>query len=57
MSKILKVTIEYDDRILVAEGEEAERWHSNNQGVVALAYVHGMNAFDSNLVKWQVIEK
>lgn len=57
MSKILKVTVEYDDKICIAEGEEAVKWLDNGRSIAVLACVHGMNAFDSNLVKWQVIEK
>ena len=57
MSKILKATIEYDDKIFIVEGEEAEKWQENNESVASIAYVHGMNAFDSNPIKWQVIKK
>ena len=57
MSKILKVTIEYENKIMIVEGEEAEKWQKNNESVVAIAYVHGMNAFDSNPIKWRVVEK
>ena len=57
MSKILKVTIEYDDKIMIAEGVEAERWSENCSSVAIIAQVHGMNAFNSNPVKWERIEK
>ena len=57
MSKILKVMLEYDDKIMIVEGTEAERWYENINSVSILAHAHGMNAFDTNPVKWQVIEK
>jgi len=52
MSKILKVTIEYDDKTVEVDGPEAEKWERHNQSLASLAYVHRMNPFDSDPVKW-----
>ena len=57
MSQILKVTLEFDDKIMELEGEEAVKWSNNCESVGSIAMVHGMNAFDSNPVKWKVTTK
>lgn len=52
MSKIKKVTIEFDDKIMMLEGEEAEKWSEHNSALASLAYTHNMNLFDLDPVKW-----
>lgn len=57
MSKILKVTIEFDDHIRTVEGPEAEKWHQHSLSVSSLANVHGMNPFDTDPINWQITPK
>ena len=57
MSKIIKVTLEFDDKIMVIEGLEAEKWDKHCTAVGTLAYTHGMNPFDDDPVKWQTTDK
>ena len=57
MSKILKVTIEYDDKIYIAEGKEAQKWYDSDNIAVVLAYSNRKDTFVLNSIKWQVIEK
>ena len=57
MSKIIKVTLEFDDKIMTIEGEEAEKWDNHCLGMATLASIHKMNPFDSDPIKWNVQEK
>lgn len=54
MSKILKVTIEFDDKTIWIEGEEAEKWQkgTNSQGVMSA--IHGMPFPE---IDWKTIDK
>jgi hypothetical protein len=54
MSKLLKVTLEFDDKTMTIEGEEAEKWDKHITGLASLADIHGMNPFDTDPVRWQV---
>ena len=54
MSKLLKVTLQFDDKIMSIEGEEAEKWNSHCSSVARLASTHGMNPFDSDPIRWKV---
>jgi hypothetical protein len=57
MSKILKVIIEREDKAMMIEGDEAERWESMSTTLAILANAHGMNPFDKNPIKWKITEK
>ena len=52
MSKLLKVTLQFDDKIMSIEGEEVEKWQSHCHSLETLASVHGMNPFDSDPIHW-----
>ncbi len=41
MSKLQKVTLEFDDKIYVAEGEDAENWDSRVAALEGLGFAHG----------------
>ena len=53
MSKLLKVTLEFDDKIWIIEGEEALRWSTYNAFVATLAWSQGRNPFDTDPIKWK----
>ena len=55
MSRILKVSIFYNDKILFLEGEEAEKWERHNIAVAHLAQNHGMNPFEKDPIKWTIL--
>lgn len=57
MSKILKVTIEFDDKILVLEGDQAEKWkrYSDMLAVAASNRVGNQNPFETDPVRWTII--
>lgn len=59
MSKILKVTIEFTDRIATLEGEEAEKWqgHTNLLAVMASNRAGNQNPFDTDPVTWTITPK
>lgn len=57
MTKILKVTIEYEDETLTVEGKEAEKWHQHCQSIGTLAYIHNMNPFDTDPINWKTTKK
>ena len=57
MSKTLKVTIEHDDKIMILEGEEVEKWGRHCASVGSIASIHNMNPFDTDPVKWTIIKK
>lgn len=42
MSKLLKVTLEYDDKIMVCEGEHAKTWASQQYELALQACLHGI---------------
>lgn len=51
-AKLLKVTLEFEDRIMSIEGDEAEKWRQHNRLVAVLASTHGNNPFWSDPIKW-----
>ncbi len=56
--KCIKVTLEYENIILIAEGENAEKWDKNIQGVNGLLVSRpNMNPFNHNVVEWREIIK
>ena len=53
MSKIIRVVVEYDDKILIAEGKEAEEWLSRVNSMETLYFTHaGYKDF-----KWTRVEE
>lgn len=54
MSKLLKVTMEYDDHYSVIEGEEAEIWLANADSLCVMAAnrAGNQNPFDHRPTKW-----
>jgi hypothetical protein len=52
-----KVTLEFDEEIWTAEGEEVERWDRFQSSVCALAQIHGMNPFQNEPIKWVKTKK
>ena len=57
MSKLLKVTLEYEDKTTTIEGAEAEKWERHGISVAMLAHSHGMNPFASDPVEWTIERK
>jgi hypothetical protein len=41
MSKLLKVTMEFDDKIQVLEGEEAQKWLDACNATCVMEHIHG----------------
>ena len=40
MSKIIKVVVKYDDKIYIAEGEDAKRWVARVHAMETLYFSH-----------------
>ena len=57
MSKLLKVTLEFEDKVLTVEGSEAEKWDSHNMHVASFAEVHNFNPFTNDPIKWEEVNK
>jgi hypothetical protein len=53
-TKLLKVTLEYEDKIMTIEGAEAEKWNNYNLAVAQLAQLHNMNPFKDNPINWNI---
>ena len=53
MNKLLKVTLEFDDKTMTIEGNEALRWEEMCNSLSILAQAHGMNPFDESPIKWR----
>jgi len=56
MSEIRHVRIEYDDKVMWIEGEEALKWQKHTDGLAILASIHGMNSFEHDPIKWNIVE-
>ena len=54
MSRLIKVILEFDDRIMMIEGDEAFKWDAHNLSLSVLAHAHGINPFDTDPIKWTV---
>jgi hypothetical protein len=52
-----KVTLEFDDEIMVLEGMDAVLWINAADATAGYAYFHGCNAFDKLDVTWDVTKK
>lgn len=53
-TKLLKVTLKYEDKIMTLEGEEAEKWNNHNLAVAQCAQLHNMNPFLDDPIKWNI---
>ena len=54
---IRKVTIEFDNKVLTVEGEEAKKWQEHNKTLSFFAKTHGQNPFDSDPINWKETKK
>jgi hypothetical protein len=54
MSKLLKVTMEFEDKVQTLEGEEAQRWLTALNGQCTMEHVHG-RPFPE--FKWKIKDK
>ncbi len=55
MSKIQRVTIEFDDKVMTIEGNEAEKWEQHNIALASSASnrAGNQNPFDTDRINWQ----
>ena len=53
MSRIVRVTLEFDDIVKIAEGLEATRFEENLQELVVHANEHDLNPFEKNSIGWK----
>ncbi len=51
-TKLLKVTLEYEDRTMIAEGAEAEAYDAIIQSAASILHGRAYNPFANNQVKW-----
>lgn len=42
MSRLIKVTLEYEDHIDTLEGDDARKWESDANGAITFNYAHGI---------------
>jgi len=45
------------ERIMLLEGEQAEKWDAHNHFLNGFAHLHGKNPFDDDPVFWTIKEK
>lgn len=57
MSKIVKVTLEYEDRAESISGLEAERWLDKVNGMCVFMQNRGMNPFEPYDFEWTPEDK
>jgi len=57
MSRLLKITLEYEDEIRTLEGEDVMKWLYATNANTDLAFVRDMNAYDDLKVTWVVKKK
>jgi len=57
MPRLLKVTLEFDDKTMIIEGDEAFKWDAHNLSLSVLAHAHGINPFDTDPIRWTVQTK
>lgn len=57
MSKIVRVTLEFDDLVKIAEGEEATKFESNLHTLVLHAHEHEIDPFGENNIEWKTYKK
>lgn len=56
-TKLLKVTLEYEDKIMTIEGTDAEKWNNHNLAVSQIAQIHNMNPFKDDPIIWTITDK
>lgn len=44
-SKIIKITLEFDDHYIIFDGEDAEKWLNAADNAAAFSSVHGVDYF------------
>jgi len=54
-TKLLKVTLEYEDKIMTIEGDECGKWNNHNLAVAQLAQIHNMNPFLNDPITWTAV--
>ena len=54
---LLKVTLEFDDKTMTIEGDEARRWDAHCLQLAQLVETHGMNPFKHDSIKWNIVDK
>ena len=54
MSKLLKVTMEFEDKIQELSGEDAQKWLDACNSITTMSWIHG-NSFPK--FNWQIKEK
>jgi len=55
MSKLLKVTLEFDDCVKQIEGKEAEKWGEYADSTIDVSRIHGYYPFDSDPIRWEIL--
>lgn len=53
-TKLLKVTLEYEDKIMTIDGYEALKWNDHNLIVAQFAQFHNVNPFKDNPINWNI---
>ena len=57
MSRIIRVTLEFDDIVKIAEGEEATKFEKNLHSLVVHAHENEVDPFGKNTIKWKTYKK
>ncbi len=57
MSRIVRVTLEFDDVVKIAEGVEATKFEENLHALVVHAHEQDINPFGDNSIKWKEYKK
>ena len=57
MSRIVRVTLEFEDLVKIAENEEATKFEENLQSLVVHAHEYDLNPFENNSIKWKTYRK
>jgi len=53
MSRIVKVTLEFEDSIRIADGDEATKFEENLHELVVHANEHKLDPFENNQIVWK----
>ena len=57
MSKLIKIILEYDNKIKWIKGKELDNWNEKIIALSIFAATHGQNPFDFEPTKWNVENK
>lgn len=57
MSKIVRVTLEFDDVVKIADGKEATRFEENLHELVVYAHENDLDPFNGNPIHWNEFVK